>query len=312
MKEVVENFSDIVGYDLTSFLLNYADFIEQDRSSIVDFYQGNIDTLPSTSLDNLKDLLYEVNKVDELFYSNKDSFDTADFNELIDMIGDIKLNLLTIDNTSKWVRSSVTNNGYTSNIEMSTTLNQNQTLEQLAKSVGYLNEDDDWIEMALRNDVAEEDYTSQSGLKLEVSLQNNLKINIISVVDTIQGESIYGRDLQKKLEFEDDDLKSLDYKPTIEQAFEIAINLRRGDNPEFPDDGLQSSLIVGQNLNSILYPSIFRQIYQSFAKDDTFRDISILDIKQLVDDSRIAKDMVQLRVQASTRINEVLQDLILI
>jgi hypothetical protein len=130
-----------------------------------------------------------------------------------------------------------------------------------------------------------------------------------SVVDVIFGESVYGKDLQQKLEFENDDLKVLGYQETIKQAFNIALNLRRGDNPEFPNDGLQSSLIIGQNLNSILYPSILRQLYDTFAKDDTMKSIAITNINH---NNIGIKDTVELDIQAETRIGEIINDLIIV
>lgn len=309
MKETVEKFYDLTGYDLQTYLLDFADFIEQDRQSIIDFYSGNLDILPSSSIEEMERLLKENNNIEEIFISNKDSFNTTDYVDLIDLIGDIGLKLRTIQNTAKWVRSSITDNRYNSDIEVDITLNQNQTLEQLAKKIGYLNEDDDWVELALRNDLIEEDYTSQGTLKLKASLKNNLKIQIQSVVNIIQGQSIYGRDLQKKLVFENNDLKALNNVDTINQAFTIAVNLKRGDNPEFPNSGLQSDLIVGQNINSILYPSIFRQLFENISSDDTFKSITILNIKQIQNNDR---DSIQLEVQATSRIDEVITDLILI
>lgn len=311
MKEVVEGFTELTGYDLVGFMTDFADFFEKNSPSIIDFYKGILEELPSSNIDELERLIKEVNKIEEIFISNRDSFNTSNYCDLVDICGDIKVKLLTIQNTSKWVRSSITLNNYSSNIEVDVTLNQNETLERLAKKVGYLEENDDWIDLALRNDIIEEDYTSQGGLRLKVSLQNNSKINVLSVVDSVQGDSVYGIDIQKVLEFENDDLKTLSYKDTISQAFNIALNLRRGDNQEFPIDGLESSLIVGQNFNSILYPSIFRQYYQVFAKDDTFKNITILDIKQ-VTDKTLSKDMVQLKVQAQTRLDEVITENILI
>lgn len=309
MKETVEKFYDLTGYDLQTYLLDFADFIEQDRQSIIDFYSGNLDILPSSSIEEMERLLKENNNIEEIFISNKDSFNTTDYVDLIDLIGDIGLKLRTIQNTAKWVRSSITDNRYNSDIEVDITLNQNQTLEQLAKKIGYLNEDDEWIELALRNDLIEEDYTSQGTLKLKASLKNNLKIQIQSVVNIIQGQSIYGRDLQKKLVFENNDLKALNNVDTINQAFTIAVNLKRGDNPEFPNSGLQSDLIIGQNINSILYPSIFRQLFENISSDDTFKSITILNIKQIQNNDR---DSIQLEIQATSRIDEVITDLILI
>lgn len=309
MRETVENFNGLTGYDLQTYLIDFADFVEQDRQSIIDFYSGNSDILPSSSIEEMERLLKENNKIEEIFISNKDSFNTTDYVDLADLIGDIGLKLKTIQNTAKWVRSSVTDNRYNRNIEVDVTLNQNQTLEQLSKNIGYLDQENDWLDLALRNDLIEEDYTSEGTLKLKASLQNNLRIQIQSVVNVIQGQSIYGKDLQKKLTFENNDLKALGNVDTINQAFEIAVNLRRGDNPEFPNEGLESSLIVGQNLNSILYPAIFRQLYQNISQDDTFKSISILDVKQIQNGN---KDVVSLQISAQSRLDETITDLILI
>jgi len=139
--------------------------------------------------------------------------------------------------------------------EFDFTLKQNQTIENLIQDIGSSNRDQDWINLALRNDLKEEDYTPEGGVVLKATFQNNAKIEILSVLDNIQGTNVYGKDIYRRFIFEDNDLLSLSPENTIHQAFDINIELRRGDNPEFANDGLQSSLIVGSNLNSILYPS---------------------------------------------------------
>ena len=123
---------------------------------------------------------------------------------------------------------------------------------------------------------------------------------------------IYGKDLQAKLQFVNDDLLALGYDDTIQQAFNIGVNLKKGHNQEFPNDGLQSNNIVGNNLNSILYPSIFRQLFQSLSTDDSFSSISVTNVKQQVADANFPKDCVQLELSAQTRLNETVQDFILI
>jgi hypothetical protein len=310
MRDVAEKFELITNYDLISFLDDFATFIEQYSPIIIDFYSGNSENLPQTSITELERLLKESNKIEELFQINRDSFQTSDFVDLIDLTGDIKVKLLTIQNSAKWTRSSITDNRFNSNIEIDTTLSQNQTLEQLSGTLGYLDQDNDWSELAIRNNLKEENYTSQGGIKLKASLQNNMKIVVQSVVDTISGQSIYGKDLQKKFEFIDNDLKVLSPKDTIEQAFGIAVNLRRGDNQEFPTQGLQSSLIIGNNINSVLYPSLFRQLYQNISQDDTFKSISITNVSQT--QNNLGKDCVSLEINAQTRLDETIQDLILL
>ena len=105
--------------------------------------------------------------------------------------------------------------------------------------------------------------------------QNGDSIFIESVVDNIVGEKILGKDILYKTTFENDDLLVLSYKDTFFQSVNILMKLKKGDNPEFYDLGLQKNVAVGSNINSISYPVLLRQISEAFQTDDTIKSQEI-------------------------------------
>ena len=85
----------------------------------------------------------------------------------------------------------------------------------------------------------------------------------------------------------------------------ILVNLRQGDNPEFMEDGIQSSLIIGSNKNSLPYQILLRQLYSTFQKDDTLKSLKIVDL-------RTSEDSLILDLEIETRISEVILDNIIL
>lgn len=304
-KETVNNFEYMTNYNLTLFLVDFSNFFTGSLQSIFDYFKGESVDVPSQELTELNRLYKEGLKIRSLFISYQDSFDNYSYWELVDDIDIIITKIETFLNSSKWLRSSISDSNYTRTSEFDLLLKQNQTIENLSTEIGYSDKDQDWVELAIKNDIIEEDYTSQGGIFLKVTFQNNLSINIISIIDNVQGTNVYGKDIFQKLIFEDDDLKALGPKDTLYQSFKINLELRQGDNPQYPKDGIQSSLIAGSNISSVLYASIFRQLYETFFKDDTFKNLSIQDVKQEI-------DSIGITVKAQSRLDEVVIERILI
>jgi hypothetical protein len=305
MEEIVAKFFTLTGYNTRVFLLNFSTFIEQYREPILNYYKGTLEEIPSIALEKLDDIYNESIKVHTLFLSHQSSFDSWDYWDLLDDVEQIITNLETIYNSDKWLRSSITNTKYESSPEVDLLLKQNQTLEGLIESVGSSDKENDWVNLAIRNQKEEEDYTVEGGVILKASFQNNASIVVTTVIDNLQGENILGKDIYQKFTFQDNDVLCLSPRDTINQAFKINLELRRGDNPEFFEDGIQNSLIAGSNLGSVLYPSLFRQLYQVFMGDDTFKVILIKDIQQI-------KDKISLTVQAQSRLDELITETIVL
>jgi hypothetical protein len=180
-------------------------------------------------------------------------------------------------------------------------------LEQVSGNVaGSLNPNDEWADLAIKNRLEEEDYSNDGGTDLKITFnRGNAGLKVNAVVDVIQGKSIYGKDVYRKIQWVKDNgflnLKVLSYDDTIMQAIDILANLKKNDNPDNPNNGLQSNIVVGSNRALFNFPVIIRQMSQTFANDDTLKNFKINNL------SRDQDNMV-MDYAVQTRLDEVVTD----
>lgn len=283
MKEIIDRFELITGFQLKAYLENFVFFIDTHQRNIINWFSGKTKIPNALSFDELNKLVKESLRLDEVIQVNNDRFDLMSYWELLERIEDIKIALKTIENSSKFLRSSITKNNFNPNFEMDYLVRQQETLENVSSKLGSTNKQNDWVDIALRNDLKEEDYTLQGGKQLKVSLQGDIPSTINDVLASLVGESILGLDIKKKLTFVNNDLEVLDNIPTFKQAIEILANLRKADNPEFEENGISKRLVVGGNIVAIIYPLLFRQLFETFQHDDTIRSFQITKLERRQD-----------------------------
>ncbi len=300
-KNHLEEFEGIINYPLIKYFNTFILFFQNDYQNIVDYYSGSSKIVNSTSFSNLKILLSEIDKIFNLITLNKNRLNNYSHWEIIEQIEENHSRLLTIDNLPRWLRSTISKNNFNPNPEVDVALKQNQTLEHISRNIlGSENSNDDWLELALKNDLEEESYTSEGGLVLKANYNNDSQgFEIQTIVDTVQGEKILGIDLDKKITFDSDenDLKVLSPRETFIQSVRILSNLKQGDNPENPDDGINDKLTIGSNVNAISFPILFKQLIALFSSDDTFSNFTIISIKR-------EQDGVFLEFSVQSRLNE--------
>ena len=223
---------------------------------------------------------------------------------VLETLEEIENRLMTLNNMNKWSRSSITNTRYSSSSQIEYTLKQNQTLENIARNVLEQNDyQDSWFDIAFRNQLFEEDYTNEGGndLLLEIDNTVNLGVQVNSVVDTLQGKSIYGKDLYRKISFENDDLKYLDYDKTVTQAVEIMIVHKKNQHPDYPSLGLQSTVCIGGNRALMNFPVIIRQLTETFNSDDSLKEFTVESLE-------VEQDNLLSNFKVKTRLNEIIQE----
>jgi len=302
---VTERFEKYTSFDIVGYLSDYVNFMEFDYPNVSGFYSGIMSEPNVNSFSELDRLRKLSSTLNDNIKQNNTRFQSTEDWDLLEKIEEVRVKLDTIDKFSKWFRSSVTRSNYNPNPEIDHSLKQHQTLEALSRdTVGSPNPQEDSVDIALRNDLREEDYTSDGGVLLKVSLQESgagVKIN--TVVDNMTGESLYGLDLPRVLEFspEDSDFVVLSFKDTVRQAIDILAELRNNDNPEFPTDGISQANAVGVSQNAILFPLLFRQLYNTFQKDDTLSTFSITNIRK-------DEDYVAVEYEVQTRLGELIQN----
>lgn len=276
----IEKFSKKLGYNLVTHLDLYSYFIQNYQHKITKYFTEP-DTEPDAdSFDFLAKLLKECEKIDNLIKINKKRFSNIGDWDLLDMVENIRISLQTIDNTSRYTRSSKSKNSWNStSISSEYMLGQHQNLENVSmQELGSTDPQNDWAQLAIKNNISEIDYNDNGGLFLDIEKHNQYSKNLSlkSVIDNLVGEKIYGADFDKKLQFVDDDLKVLSNKETFIQSIGILVMLRKGDVPEFVDFGVDPRLGTGSNINVFEYGLITRQFQETMASDDTIIDFRII------------------------------------
>ena len=292
----MQRFKSKTNVDIQQFFVNFVDFFDTNYQNIVDYYTVGSE-LNSNTVNALSSLNIYAKQIRSVYNNTQKSLTNYydDF-ELLDNFEQCCIKIDTVYNSQKWFRSNKGLN-FDNKTEKDFVLKQNQTLTFLAEEVGYTQPQNDWVNIALRNDLREEDYTEDGGVHLKIVFQNNADYKLKGVLDSISGVNIYGKDINKKITYVDNDLDVLGYTDTRDQTFTILLNTFRGSVPEFPNDGFDKGLL-GSNVNSIQYPVIIRQLSDVFAKDDLFKTISISDIHR-------EQDMIFAKISVRTRVGDV-------
>jgi len=296
---ITEKFKEATGYDLLPFfIVSNAVLSKYSRNS----NDLSIFLMPKvrTVLNQLKITVGDINRQYDIYRGTLGS-DTRYF-ELIEQIDIIDNALDTMLNAKKW--GKYFKNTLHDDIipEMDYIIRQNETLEDIAlhvlNSQDFLNE---WFDIALNNDLEEEDYTFEGNvaLKLPLHVSGLKQLQIESIVDVIDDETIKGKDIKRKFEFINDDIDTVGGITCALQACEILAGLRKGDNPEYPEHGLSSNFVVGVSTAFFNYPVIIRQMLATFDNDDSFTEFQINSFKQL-------DDIVIIDFQVKTRTNEII------
>lgn len=280
--DLIAKFYKITKMDLSVYFTNVLTFMQTDYQTIQQFYQGTVSTAPQSSFNNFTSIQDQTAEVFQIFRKSGKQFNNIVWWDLLDQIELIDNRLKTLSNINRWARSSSKNVGYSPAQNVDIVLRQNGTLERVAQDVlGSTTPQDDWANIALDNLLAEEGYTADGGAKITVTLNNkaNSNFQINSVVDVISGYSVYGKDVSRHISFIDNDLNVLSYSDTILQAINILVKLRQNDNPDFPNTGLQTQLLVGQTQAALNFPVITRQLNANFATDDSLKNFTVTAIR---------------------------------
>ncbi len=305
-EDILDEFKRLTRKDIRDFLKKSADFFTGDYNLIVQYFSGDVKDVTSTPFMNFELLKEQKNIMFEAFHRHSRSMKDSRWWDLLEMLEEIDSRLSTLDNINRWSRSSVTSTSYSPNVQLQHTLGQNETLERVAREVlGSSDPEDSWVDIAISNDLEEEDYTPAGGndLRLEIGRSINLGIQLNSVVDFLDGKTVYGKDIYRRLQFVqdidgNDDLQVLGYDDTMLQSVDILAGLNKNDNPDYPQLGLQKTIAVGSTRAMMNFPVIVRQMKETFASDDSLKEFNVNLIS-------IDQDNLSLDYQVKTRLNEI-------
>jgi len=300
-EEILQEFQAISSKDIKSFFERCLSFFSGGYSAIVAYYSGRLKTISSEPFQTFEMLKKERDLMFTAFQDHSRQLNNSKWWLVLEQLEAIDSRLNTLSNINRWSRSSATKVAYDPSINVSYTIRENQTLERISQDIlKNDNPNDDWLDIAIENDLTEEDYSASGGTELQLKFPKiNTGQQIQSVVDVMNGKSIYGKDLDQKLQFDPitEDLKVLGYDETVLQSVNILTLLKRNDNPDFPGQGLQSAVVVGSNRALLNFPVIIRQMTATFATDDSLKNfqVTLIDLNQ---------DNVQISYEVQTRLNE--------
>lgn len=288
VSESIEKFQELTGFKLNEFLLRVDFFFRRQQQDIVSWYEGVSSKPNSESFKCMNILLSESDKVLNLFKANQNVLNNFSYWELLDNLENIKIKLKTTSNLSKILRSTRTKNDFSTTLTSQYTMSKHETLENVSRKVlGSDSYNNEWWQIAINNDLSEENYDSEGGTDLQLSTKYNPGEFLESVVDNPIGEKMYGRDFNRKLTFTDNDLESLSYQETILQSLDIFMELKKGTVPENMDIGFDETLIVGTNRGVYQFSKFQQQFLDIFNTDDSFRSLRIKKLEFIEDSSNI-------------------------
>jgi hypothetical protein len=281
-QDEILDFQKVIQYDLELYLSNYNYFIQNLYPSILSYFEGSSDDINTQAFQILNKLTEQSTILSNIIYTLKEKFKKLSDRVIVDFLEDIKINLITISNTSKFTRSPRTKDSYNTSLEYNYLLKQGETLEEVAKD--QLNNIEDWEDIAWRNNIRETDYTVEGGNNLVLSKQKNgvVRLFLNSVVDNLNGEKLLGRDIVKKITIVDDvtnggDLQTLTYRDTFQQSVLILSQLEQGDIPERPYLG--KAKLIGKNMAVFIFNGIKKQLDRTFQSDDTIVDFNVTNFR---------------------------------
>jgi hypothetical protein len=212
---ILDKFKKVTNYNLQTYFVDYNKFLTSELNHIVAYYNGT-SSVNKTAFKTLNELYRESLKIESIISSlNSGLSNTIDFWDLIEELSNMNTSLESILNLAKWMRSSYVF-GYDNQSKFKYILKQHQTLENVSFDLGSDDSNEDWVEMAVSNNISEIDYNKQGGNLLNLSKKDNQEINITTVVDVMVGDNILGKDLPTKIEITSDGIISLGTNDTID------------------------------------------------------------------------------------------------
>ena len=181
-----------------------------------------------------------------------------------------------INKLPKFRRTSLTKRGYQAVVQVSADVGGFRTMEDVANVVQNINRDNyNWVDLMLSNDLNEGDWEIDKLTPLNVLINNTVDVVVTTILDQPIGKRIYGKDINRKITFVDNDLDIKIWQDNIEQKCDILLSLKRGDVPENMLFGQNAELTIGVTSKSFSYPELVKNLQNTFLQNDLFQYVEI-------------------------------------
>lgn len=270
--EIANEFENITKFSLLEYLVKYRSFLQNDYSDIHAYYSGNTETINVSKLNTLQELLSLSNDLIQTFQTFSGKLGNVGYWELQRYCQDLRDTLERISKLPKYCRTAKTSRGYKPYVQISGEIGGLKTIQDLAEQLGNITEN----ELIMNNDLQEQDYEIDKLKEIKALVNNKSNIVVTTILEQPIGRKIYGRDINRKISFTDNDLSLVEYEDNVEQKCNILLELTKGDVPEFPNFG--KNISVSSGMYKYNYAELILDIRESFEQDDLFESVNIVDI----------------------------------
>ena len=271
--DIAINFQNITKFDLRQYFIDYRDFLTNDFPDVSNYYAGKTETIDAAKIKRLKDLITRSRNLLQQFSTFATKFSNVGFWELQQYCQDLNETLERITKLPKYNRVSKSPRGYKPYIQASYSVGGMRTMEDVAREIGETTTES---ELILNNDLEEENYDIDKLSNINALVNNTSGVVVDTILETPVGNRVYGRDIQRKIEIEGNDLKIVEWEDNVEQKVEILLMLEHGDIPEMPNLG--RAVIEGSNYRDYNYTELLTDLRNVFYQDDLFAYVGITDV----------------------------------
>ena len=270
--DIANEFQNITKFELLEYFTDYRDFLQDDYPDVYSYYSGNSEEIDVEKLTTLRNLLTRSDDLIRTFQTFSGKLGNVGYWELQQYCQDLKDTLERVSKLPKYCRTSKSCRGYKPYIQVSEDIGGMKTIQDLAEQLGDVTEQD----LILNNDLEEGDYEIDELSQVTAFVDNTTNVVVDTILEQPVGRKIYGRDINRKIAFADNDLATVEYENNVEQKSEVLLELNKGDVPEMPNFG--KNIISGQSYSSYNYAELVSDLRDNFLQDDLFLSVDITDI----------------------------------
>lgn len=273
INEIISEFENITKFSVLEYLIKYRNFLQNDYSDVYAYYSGNNETIDASKLNTLAELIDLSNDLNRTFQTFSGKLGNVGYWELQRYCQDLKDTLERIAKLPKYCRTAKTFRGYKPYVQVAGEIGGMKTVQDLADQLGGgITEG----ELIINNNLQEQDYEINELKEIKALVNNQTDIVVTTILEPPVGRRIYGRDINRKISFDGNDLSIVEYEDNVEQKCQVLLELNKGDVPEFPNFG--KNMRPGVGLNNYNYAELILDIRENFEQDDLFDDINVIDI----------------------------------
>ncbi len=275
LENVIIDFQKVTKYPLIDFLTRYRNFMLNSYPVLDAYFSGKTDKIDNEHLTNLKTITEDCKDVTVQFKNFANKFSSCGYWELMDYLDDLNNTIEKINKLPKFRKTSLTKRGYQPFIQVASTVGGMRTIDDVANQVREINKDNtSWIDLMLSNDLNETDWEIDNLTPINVLINNRTDVVVTTILDMPIGKRIYGKDINRKITFIDNDLLTVEYQANVEQKCDILLELNRGDVPENMLFG--KNTLPGVTMKQFMYAELVSDIQNNFLQNDLFENVNIL------------------------------------